>query len=143
MSAPINVLITKLNYLLRGWANYHRHVAASVAFRRVDNYVYHQLWGMLHRRHRNKSATWLTKHYWSATGRKHEWAMIAKQKAGDRLFSVVRVCSIKIVRHIKIKADANPYLAEYGYYFWQRRHRKEACQLGVLTARQFRAMKAT
>ena len=36
-SAPMDVFITKLNSLLRGWANYHRHVAASRAFRRVDS----------------------------------------------------------------------------------------------------------
>jgi len=138
-SAPMDILITKLNQLLRGWARYHRHVASSVAFGRVGNYVYHQLWRMLHRRHRTKSAGWLTKHYWSA-GQKHEFAVRKKLKTGSRLFSVIRVCSIKIVRHIKIKADANPYLAEYAPYFWNRRHRKEASLLGALTARQFRAM---
>ena len=142
-SAPMDVLITKLNQMLRGWANYHRHVAASVAFRRVDNYVYHELWRMLHRRHDNKSTGWLSRHYWSATGRRGECAVLKKQKTGNRLFRVLRVCSLKIVRHIKIKADANPYLAEYASYFWQRRHRKEACHLGALSARLFRAMMAT
>jgi RNA-directed DNA polymerase len=143
VGAPMDILIIKLNRLLRGWANYHRHVASSVAFKRVDNYVYHQLWSMLHRRHRNKSANWLTRKYWSATGRKHVCAVLKKLKTGSRLFSVVRVCSIKIVQHIKIKADANPYLAEYASYYWNRRHRREACQLGALTARQFRAMRTT
>jgi RNA-directed DNA polymerase len=140
-SAPMDALITKLNQLLRGWANYHRHVAASVAFSRVDSYIYHQLWRMLHRRHLNKSTGWLSKQYWS-TGRKYECAWIKKQKTGNRLYRVLRVCSLKIVRHIKIKADANPYLAEYAYYFWQRRHKKEACHLGALSARLFRAMMA-
>jgi RNA-directed DNA polymerase len=138
-SAPMDVLITKLNQMLRGWANYHRHVVSSAAFSRVDNYVYHQLWRMLHCRHHNKSAGWLTKKYWSATGQKHVCAVIKKLKTGSRLFSVIRVCSIKVARHIKIKADANPYLTEYAAYFWRRRHRKEACLLGALSARQFRA----
>jgi hypothetical protein len=44
------ILIKKLNEILRGWANYHRHVVSSEAFKRVDNYVYDQLWRMLHRR---------------------------------------------------------------------------------------------
>ena len=38
-SAPMDVLITKLNSLLRGWANYHRHVVASRVFNRVDTYA--------------------------------------------------------------------------------------------------------
>jgi RNA-directed DNA polymerase len=35
-SAPMDVLITKLNQLLRGWANYHRHVVSSVACSTAD-----------------------------------------------------------------------------------------------------------
>lgn len=130
-SAPMDVLITKLNSLLRGWANYHRHVAASRAFRRVDSYVYDHLWRMLRRRHGNKSTGWLFKKYWP-TG-KCLWA----KKPGDRFYRVLRVCSLKIVRHVKIKADANPYLPEYVSYFAQRR--AGACQLGALSARLFRA----
>jgi RNA-directed DNA polymerase len=30
------ILIKKLNQTLRGWGNYHRHVAASEAFSRID-----------------------------------------------------------------------------------------------------------
>jgi RNA-directed DNA polymerase len=55
VSAPMPVLIKKLNQSLRGWGNYHRHVVASEAFSRIDTYVYEQLWRMLRRRLRNKS----------------------------------------------------------------------------------------
>ena len=37
------ILITKLNQIIRGWANYHRHVVASETFGSVDTYVYDQL----------------------------------------------------------------------------------------------------
>ena len=43
-----------------------------------------------------------------------------------------------IKRHRKIKADANPYLAEYGTYFYNRRHDKESRFLAGLTSRQTR-----
>jgi RNA-directed DNA polymerase len=77
-SSPMEGLIKKLNQLLRGWANYHRHVVSSEIFSRVDTYVYEQLWRMLRRRHQSKSKEWLHGQYWSASGRKHVFSVIPK-----------------------------------------------------------------
>lgn len=137
-SAPMIILIKKLNEILRGWANYHRHVVSSDVFRRVDNYIYEQLWRMLRRRHSNKSKKWLSKKYWRAAGKKGVFATIVRYKNKLKLYQVIRVCSIGIRRYRKIKADANPYLPEYGRYFWMRRHVKEAKLWRELTARQMR-----
>ena len=142
VSAPMQALIKKLNETLRGWANYHRHVVASEVFSRIDTYVYEQLWHMLRRRHSTKSAKWLTKHYWSAAGR-NVFAVFAKTaKTGKKLYKVLRVSAIEIRRYVKIKADANPYMPEYGGYFWRRRHKKESKLLPAMSAREYRAMTA-
>ena len=143
VSAPMPVLIKKLNETLRGWANYHRHVVASEAFSCVDTYVFEQLWRMLRRRHSNKSKKWLFSKYWTASGRKHVFAVKATTEKGvEKVYQVVRISSIGIKRHIKIKAAANPYLPEYARYYWQRRHKKGSKELATLTAREYRAMVA-
>jgi RNA-directed DNA polymerase len=137
-SAPMIILIKKLNEILRGWAYYHRHVVSSEAFGRVDNYVYNQLWRMLRRRHPKKSKGWLVKKYWTATGKM--WVFAVKQitKAKTKIYRLCKASSIGIKRHIKIKADANPYMPEYGKYFWIRRHIKGAKLLPELSARRMR-----
>jgi len=140
VSAPMPVLIKKLNEMLRGWANYHRHVVASEAFGRIDTYVYDQLWGMLRKRHRRKSTKWLIKHYWSAAGRNVFAVWQKAARAGKKLYRVVQVSAIGIRRYVKIKADANPYLPEYAWYFWRRRHKKESQLLLAMSAREYRAM---
>jgi len=140
VSAPMPALIKKLNQTLRGWANYHRHVVASEAFRKVDTYVFEQLWRMLRRRHCKKSKKWLLRKYWTASGLKHVFAVIEKTSKGLRLYQVVRVFAIGIKRYIKIKAEANPYLPEYAGYFYRRRHKLENKLLPALSARNFRAM---
>jgi RNA-directed DNA polymerase len=143
VSAPMPVLIKKLNETLRGWANYHRHVVASEAFGRIDTYVFEQLWHMLGRRHPNKPKKWLAGRYWSAAGNRNVFAVRTKTKKGrETLYRVQRVSAIGIRRYVKIKADANPYLPEYAPYFWQRRHDKGSKLLPAMSAREYRAMAA-
>lgn len=137
-SAPIIILIRKLNEILRGWAYYHRHVVSSEAFRRVDTYVYEQLWRMVRKRHPHKSGKWLSKKYWTTAGKKGIFAVMVRYKNKLKMYRVIKVCSIGIRRHRKIKADANPYLPEYGRYFWVRRYYKEAKLWRELSARQMR-----
>jgi RNA-directed DNA polymerase len=143
VSAPMPILIKKLNDSLRGWANYHRHVVASEAFSRIDTYVFERLRRMLRRRHPRKSIKWLKKRYWSAAG-KNVFAVFAKTaKTGKKLYQVLRISSIGIRRHVKIKAAANPYLPEYAWYYQRRRENKENKLLPAMSAREYRAMAST
>ena len=140
VSAPMPVLIKKLNQTLRGWGNYHRHVVASEAFGRIDGYVTDQLRRMLHRRHPGKPWKWLFRHYWTASGQNHGFAVKHKTERGWRVYQVVRVYTLLVQRYIKIRADANPYRPEDAGYFHRRRHDKSARIFPALSARQFRAM---
>jgi RNA-directed DNA polymerase len=140
VSAPIIIMIKKLNEVLRGWAYYHRHVVASAAFKRIDDYVYSQLWRMLRKRHSKKSGKWIYQNYWMAVKPRSVFAVKYKMenKKKHTVYEVIRTCSIGIKRHKKIKADANPYMDEYSGYFWERRHNKESKFLPGFTSRQIR-----
>ena len=95
---------------------------------------------MLRRRHPNKSKKWLVKKYWSTPGHKWVFSTLATTKRGKRRYLVQRLSSIGIRRHIKVKADANPYLPEYGGYFWRRRKDRDSRLFPALSAREYRAM---
>ncbi len=140
VSAPMPTLIMALNQTLRGWGNYHRHVVASDAFLRVDRYVREQLWRMLRRRHPNRSKKWLPKKYWTYDGERLIFRICAKTRKGLKRYQVVRLGSIGIRRHRKIKAKANPYARKDAGYFWQPRHDKESRFLPGLTSRESRAL---
>jgi RNA-directed DNA polymerase len=137
VSAPMKILIKKLNQTLQGWANYHRHVVASEAFKSVDNFVYEHLWKMLKKRHPKKSKGWLINKYWWTSGKKWVFSVKRTCKGKSKIYQVIRASSIGIKRHIKIKADANPYFPEHVIYFI-RRKKKESCFMSKLSAREIR-----
>src|SRR5699024_7839940 len=57
-------LIFRLNQVIRGWSNYHRHVVASQAFSSINNTLYLLLRQWAKHRHPNRSSWWRLNKYW-------------------------------------------------------------------------------
>jgi len=106
------LLIEKLNQKIRGWANYHQSVCASEAFAHIDYILYEFLWQWAKRRHPHKGQWWVSTKYWRRKGNRN-WVFSTED--GKEL---LRVDHIPIVRHTKVRMDANPYLEPE--YFIQR-----------------------
>ena len=53
-SAPPGTLIARLNPIIRGWANYHRHVVSKRAFSRMDHMIFRIIWRWAKARHPKK-----------------------------------------------------------------------------------------
>ena len=141
VSAPMIILIKKLNQVLRGWANYHRHVVSSEAFSRIDTYVYWQPMAYAQET-ASEEIHQVGCSMNTGTTQNGDTSSLSKSrtvKGFERIYQVVRICSIGIKRHIKIKAAANPYSPEFAKYFWTRRNRKDSKLLSALSAREFRA----
>jgi RNA-directed DNA polymerase len=49
---PWEEVVERLNWMLRGWANYFRYGTRLRAYRAIDNYVYHRAADFLRRRHK-------------------------------------------------------------------------------------------
>ena len=115
------VLIRKLNPILRGWANYHRHVVSKNIYGRIDNYIRVMLWGWARREHSNKSSGWIKRRYFSAD-EKGSFSIRTQDREGKpRLRKAYRLAHTVIERHIKVRGEANPYHPDYVEYFEKRR----------------------
>ena len=115
------LLIYMLNPVLRGWANYHRHIVAKETFNYVDYRVWKMLWKWCRRRHKNRRFHWVKAKYFKTVG-KRNWVFSGEWEESKilRLFS----CNdVVIKRHTKIKAEANPYDLVFEEYFEQRLER--------------------
>ena len=61
-------LIERLNLLIRGWANYHRHVSNNLRLAYVDRMLLGKLWRWARRRHRHKSTGGVNAKYFARPG---------------------------------------------------------------------------
>lgn len=117
-AAPIE-LTQKLAPMIRGWALYHRHIVAKETFSYVDNKIWQMLWKWSRRRHAHKKdAMWVKNRYFMRY-QGQDWTFFARDKDGN-LETIFKASSIKIQRHVKIKATSNPYDKEEELYFESR-----------------------
>jgi RNA-directed DNA polymerase len=96
-------LIDALNPIITGWSNYHRSAVSSNTFKTLDARIWNMLWHWAKRRHPKKSKHWIADKYWHSSGRR-KWVFSEGNKRLNLLSDT------KIVRHAKLKLDANPYL---------------------------------
>jgi RNA-directed DNA polymerase len=117
-------LIWKLNPVIRGWANYHRHIVAHRTYKWVDAAIWRALWQWARRRHSNKPLRWVAEKYWHPT-RLQRWAFAVdsgeRSAAGKTVWlKLARATDTGIRRHRKIKKDANPFDPAWYDYFEER-----------------------
>lgn len=121
-TATTEQLIRQLNPMIRGWANYYRHVVAKKTFGYVDNQVFLALRTWIKRRHPNKSAHWKRKRYFRNQGLRN-WIFFAtvRDKQGKATpLDLFRASDVAITRHVKIRAEATPYDPAFKDYFEKR-----------------------
>jgi len=117
-------LIVMLNPVIRGWANYHRHVSAKGTFERADHEIWKALWQWARRRHPKRSAQWVKERYFHSIGNS-TWVFAVdtgeRSKSGSVLWcKLVKAAHVPIQRFIKVRADANPFDPEWYDYFEER-----------------------
>ena len=122
-------IIGQLNPKIRGWVYYYRHAVAKETFSHVHHCIIKALLRWIKRRHPNKNATWRKNKYFRQCGLQ-QWVFftrIYKKKSGKiEIFDLFNANSVPIKRHIKIKADANPFDPSFKEYFEKRKRKRQS-----------------
>jgi RNA-directed DNA polymerase len=119
-------LITRLNPVIRGWANYHRHVVSKRIFARIDAAIFRMLWQWACARHPRKGRRWVKCKYFERVGTRDWWFFGDSPHEGPR-FAHIRLfhaASVRIVRHVTVKSEVNPYDPGWASYLDQRSKRR-------------------
>ena len=116
-------LVVALNPIVRGWANYHRHVVSSRRFSSVDHAIWMALWRWARRRHPGRNALWVKRKYFPAHGTRN-WVLAGEFVDRSGATRIVRLCQasdVLIRRHRLIRGDANPFDPAWSDYLQRRR----------------------
>ena len=119
-------VISKLNPLLRGFANYYKGVVSKETFSYIKSRVWEYLWRWCKRKHPNKNTSWVRKRYFhTIKGNKWTFATYTSGRQGkEKIISLYPIANTSIERHIKVRGNASPddpSLKEY----WEKRHQKQ------------------
>lgn len=120
-------LIAILNPMIRGWANYHRHVVSKRVFISTQRHIFFTLWQWARRRHPQKSAAWIRQRYFPPHGRRHWYfsgSIKRDRKGAMQPIYLVPLARISIQRHVKVKSVTNPYDPSWEDYFERRLDQK-------------------
>jgi RNA-directed DNA polymerase len=113
-AAPQAALISRLNPIIRGWANYYATVVSKVAYSDIDHLMCHKFLAWAKRRHPQKSAHWIKNKYWQRIGR-NNW-VFATRGEGTNPLRVLHHADTPIVRHVKVKSESSPYDGNLVYW---------------------------
>jgi RNA-directed DNA polymerase len=120
-SASQCLLIEILNPIIIGWGNYFRHVVSKEVFAKIDHLLVGQLKRWAFRRHNNKSWDWtINKYFKSENNRKWVFQDAFTINDKTKVFTLKKLADIPIVRHVKIKKEANPFDYQWFDYFERR-----------------------
>ena len=114
----LTTVLSYLNPIIRGWANYYRTVVASEVFRRMDNWMYIRAMRYAKRTHPGKSQKWRVQRYWGKLNKERNDRWVFGHKHGGYL---LKFSWFKIVRHRLVRGTASPDDPSLRDYWWSRR----------------------
>ena len=119
-SASQENLIRLLNPVIRGWANYHRHIVATEVFQRADYEIWRTL-AMGKTQTSRQSAQWVRKRYFHPIGERtgclRRTPENERRRGNPSGLSWFMPATPKSGGIVKIRADANPFDPDWQEYF--------------------------
>ncbi len=118
MQMKADELISKLNPIIRGWANYYCYSNAKETFNYIDYRIWKMLWQWCLRRHKDKGKQWIRHRYFMNLDNR-SWIF------GERKENVLLFCrSFQAgVKYTPVKGYNSPYNASLHEY-WSKRYSK-------------------
>jgi RNA-directed DNA polymerase len=134
------VVLIRLNPVIRGWSAYYRHAVSARVFNELDHHVWTLTYKWAKFSHPHKGKRWVTSRYFGAfnSARRDRW-VFGDRESGAYL---LKFAWMKITRHTLVKGWASPDDPALASYWAARRRRGNPplrrAELRLLKAQQAR-----
>lgn len=133
------VVITELNPIIRGWANYYKPFVSSDTFSELDHFMWHRCWRYAKRRHPQKSHKWIASRYFGKQEGPslNKWRFFGLSDKDTKIF-LLKFSDFKISRHVIVKNNMNPDdRSQEAICYWEKRiANKQRLKWGKYESRQ-------
>lgn len=110
-NAPQEVIINRLNPIIRGWSNYFSTVCSKETYSLLDSWTWKKLWSWAKSRCPKTGKKEISGKYWSVING-DSWVFTSEQNN----LSLIKHTSTEIQRHIKVKSNSSPYNGDLIYW---------------------------
>ena len=114
-ATPEDIMVHKLNHLIRGWTGYHKSLYAKKTFSDIDNWLHHKLWKWARRQHPTKRVDWIKRKYFNNA---RPWRFTFQGQTGKTV-TLLKASDTAIQRHVPVKAEESWYNGNWAY--WSKR----------------------
>ncbi|MGB3637307.1 MAG: reverse transcriptase domain-containing protein [Rivularia sp. (in: cyanobacteria)] len=116
-NAPQAALVSRLNPVIRGWANYFSTVCSQETYSLLDHLMWRKLWAWAKYRCPGTGRRKIVNKYWT-TIKGDNWVFACKQD--NYILSLGKYSKTEIQRHTKVKGNSSPYNGNAVYWSTRR-----------------------
>lgn len=113
------VVIAKLNPIIRGWCNYFKIGTSTAAFSRMRKLLYLNLYNWARRKHPTRGDKYIYEKYFRKVRNQLVFGQFIEKKGKNEFISIPYHNSYAIKRHVKVAGSRSPYDGNAAY--WSRR----------------------
>lgn len=131
-ATPEEVMVIKLNSLIRGWCGYHRAFFAKETFSDLDHKLFTKLWKWALRKHPKRKRGWVVQHLFNNA---NPWRFTVTSARDGQPLPLKSAAAIPIIRHFAVIGEKSWFDGDWAYWA------KRTGHYPMLTARAGKAIK--
>jgi RNA-directed DNA polymerase len=113
LATPEEIMVIRLNRIIRGWCGYHRPFFAKETFSKLDHQLFTKLWKWTLREHPKRNRKWVIEHYWNNAA---PWRFRFKTAITGKPVELIQAAATPIVRHFQVISNKSWFDGDWAYW---------------------------